>query len=120
MLWCNTCKTSFSERKGTLLFGSKLPEERVKTVFNNFAKGNGIRKTSRLTGISLSAVQRLSNQCSSVCEGIHNEKVRNINVKKAQLDEAWNFVGEKTKIAPLKMSQIKQKVMHGIIYFLKL
>ncbi|MDP1815337.1 MAG: hypothetical protein Q8K92_12885 [Leadbetterella sp.] len=104
MLWCNTCKTSFSERKGTLLFGSKLPEEKVKIVLNNFAEGNGIRKTSRLTNVSLSAVQRLSNQCSNVCENIHNEKVQHIKVKEAQFDEAWNFVGKKTKIAPLKMS----------------
>lgn len=98
MLWCNTCKTSFSERKGTLLFGSKLPEEKVKIVLNNFAEGNGIRKTSRLTGISLTAVQRLSNQCSNVCQGIHNEKVQNIEVKETQFDEAWNFVKKKQKL----------------------
>lgn len=104
MLWCNTCKTSFSIRKGTLLFSSKLPEEKVKIVLNNFAEGNGIRKTCRLTSISMAAVQRLSNKCSCVCEDIHNEKVRNINVKEAQFDEAWNFVGKKTKIALLKMS----------------
>lgn len=98
MLWCNTCKTSFSERKGTLLFGSKLPEEKVKIVLNNFAEGNGIRKTSRLTNISLTAVQRLSNQCSKVCQGIHNEKVQNIEAKEIQFDEAWNFVKKKQKL----------------------
>ena len=49
MLRCGTCKARFSERKGTPLFDSRLPPERVESVFlEHIAEGCGVRQTGRL------------------------------------------------------------------------
>jgi len=43
MLRCRTCKARFSERKGTPLFGSALPEEKVRSILEHIAEGCGVR-----------------------------------------------------------------------------
>src|SRR5260370_22828511 len=58
LLRCRTCKARFSERKGTPLFGSALPEEKVVAVLRHIAEGGGVRKTSRLLGVSKNTVVR--------------------------------------------------------------
>src|SRR6187399_3631718 len=50
MLRCRACKARFSERKGTPLFGSHLPDETAVAVMNHLAEGVGVRKTDRLVG----------------------------------------------------------------------
>ena len=39
MLACRTCKTRFSERKGTPLFDTRLPEDKAVSVLNHIAEG---------------------------------------------------------------------------------
>ena len=58
MLRCSTCKKRFSERKGTPLFDSRLPPERVVAILSHVAEGNGTRKTARLTGSLQDTVTR--------------------------------------------------------------
>ena len=48
MLRCRTCKARFSERKGTPLFDSRLPPEKVESVLEHIAEGCGVRQTGRL------------------------------------------------------------------------
>ena len=43
MLRCNACKSRFSERKGTPLFDSRLPPEKVGSVLEHIAEGCGVR-----------------------------------------------------------------------------
>ncbi len=50
-LRCSTCKSEFSERKGTPLYRSRLPKEKVLSVLKHIAEGDGLRKTHRLTGV---------------------------------------------------------------------
>ena len=50
LLYCNACKSRFSERKGTPLSHSCLPPERVVSVLQHLVEGNGVRQTERLTG----------------------------------------------------------------------
>ena len=45
---CRICKARFSERKGTPLFGSALPQEKVRSILEHIAEGCGVRETSRL------------------------------------------------------------------------
>src|SRR5262245_8927007 len=39
LLRCKTCKARFSERKGTPLFGTPLPEDQVVAVLRHLAEG---------------------------------------------------------------------------------
>ena len=51
MLRCRTCKSRFSERKGTIFFGATLPEEQIASVMEHIGEGCGVRKTGRLVGV---------------------------------------------------------------------
>src|SRR5262249_7291577 len=52
LLYCKTCKARFSERKGTALFDSRLPEDKAAAILRHLADGHGVRKTARLVGVS--------------------------------------------------------------------
>src|SRR5262245_45559341 len=75
LLRCKTCKRRFSERKGTPLFGSALPEEKVVAVLEHIAEGVGVRKTSRLVGVNKNTVVRYSLLAGQHAQHLHDELV---------------------------------------------
>ena len=58
MLRCRPWKARFSEREGTPLFGSHLPQEKAVSVLHHIAEDNGVRKTGRLVGVNRETVAR--------------------------------------------------------------
>src|ERR1700712_791032 len=58
MVYCRTCKASYSERKGTALERSQLPPDKVVSVLQHIREGCGVRATSRLTGVSRDTISR--------------------------------------------------------------
>jgi len=97
ILYCRTCKTEFSERKGTALFGTKLPPDKIVAVAEHLKEGCGIRKTSRLTGVSKTGVTSIAVRLGLHAHALHNELVRGVDVDEAQFDEKWAFVAKKQK-----------------------
>jgi transposase-like protein len=95
ILSCRTCKTEFSERKGTPLFGTKLPPEKFEAVAAHLQEGCGIRKTSRLTGVSKDGVTSVAVRTGLHARAQHDERVRDLKVREAQFDEKWAFVEKK-------------------------
>jgi LacI family transcriptional regulator len=75
MLRCRTCKARFSERKGTALFGSTLPEEKVLALLEHIDEGCGVRKTSRLVGVHRDTVTRYSRLAGEHARAVHDELV---------------------------------------------
>ena len=75
MLRCRTCTARFSERKGTVFFGSRLPEEKVVSVLGHVAEGCGVRKTHRLTGVCQGTVVRYSRLAGKHAAAAHDELV---------------------------------------------
>jgi len=75
MLRCSTCKKRFSERKGTPLFDSRLPPERVVAILSHVAEGNGTRKTARLTGSHQDTVTRYIRKAGDQAHQLHDELV---------------------------------------------
>jgi transposase-like protein len=73
MLRCKTCKTRFSERKGTVFFGSPLPEEKVLSVLEHIDEGCGVRKTGRLVGVHRDTVIRYSRLAGGHSQALHEE-----------------------------------------------
>src|SRR4051794_36894064 len=59
MVYCRTCKSSYSERKGTALSRSQLPTDKAVCVLDHLREGCGVRATSRLTGVSRDTISRL-------------------------------------------------------------
>ena len=95
LLICRICDKTFSERKNTALFNSKLNKEKAISVIHHLAEGIGIRKTSRLTGVSKDTVLRYSKIAGEHSKSIHEELVKDLEVSEVELDEKWSFVGKK-------------------------
>jgi transposase-like protein len=75
MLACRACQQRFSERKGTPLFDTRLPEDQAVRVLHHIQEGCGVRKTSRLVGVNKNTVVRLSVQAGRHAEQLHDELV---------------------------------------------
>ncbi len=75
MLYCRTCKARFSERKGTPLFDSRLPEDKVVSVLEHIAEGCGVRKTGRLSRVNKDTVVRYSRLAGEHAQQLHDELV---------------------------------------------
>ena len=73
LLRCRTCKARFSERKGTPLFDARLPEDKVVALLHHVAEGVGVRKTSRLLGVSRDTVIRYSVRAGGHAQQLHDE-----------------------------------------------
>jgi LacI family transcriptional regulator len=75
MLACRTCQGRFSERKGTALFGARLPHERALSVFRHLQDGCGVRQTARLTGVDKDTVVRYALRAGAHAQDGHDEFV---------------------------------------------
>jgi transposase-like protein len=73
LLYCTTCKARFSERKGTPLFDTRLPRDRVLAVLRHLADGCGVRQTARLVGVSKDTASRLSLLAGRHARQLHDE-----------------------------------------------
>jgi transposase-like protein len=95
----DTCGTDFSERANTPLFGSRTSEETLASIASHLAEGVGCRATARLCGVSLNTVLRFTARFGTHAELFHDCRVRGIQPQQIQADEAWAFVGKKTRTA---------------------
>jgi transposase-like protein len=75
VLRCATCKTRFSERKGTPLFDARLPADKVVSLLAHVAEGIGTRKTARLVGVHRDTVTRYLRRAGEHAHDLHEELV---------------------------------------------
>ena len=75
MLRCRTCKSRFSERKGTPLFDARLPAAKVESVLEHIAEGCGVRQTGRLCRVDRATVARYSQLAGAHARGVHDDLV---------------------------------------------
>ncbi len=75
LLYCNACKGRTSEFKGTPLFNSRLPHEKVLAILEHLADGCGVRQTARLVGVNKDTVTRLALLAGDHAKATHNELV---------------------------------------------
>jgi transposase-like protein len=73
--YCKACKSRFSERKGTPLFHSCLPQGKAVAVLEQLVEGTGVRQTERLTGVHRDTVMRLARLAGEHAQEVHDELV---------------------------------------------
>jgi transposase-like protein len=96
-LRCARCGGDFSERANTPLFGLRTPEDTLVAIARHLAEGSGCRATARLCGVSLNTVLRFTARFGQHAERFHDSMVRGVEPRQVQPDEAWSFVGKKTR-----------------------
>lgn len=75
LLCCRVCQSRFSERRGTALFGSKLPDEKSLSVLEHLHEGCGVRQTARLAKVNRGTVGRLAERAGGHARALHDELV---------------------------------------------
>jgi transposase-like protein len=75
VLACRTCQTRFSERKGTPLYRSKLPEDKALSVLQHLQESCGVRQTSRLVGVNKNTAVRFAAVAGQHAQDFHGEFV---------------------------------------------
>ena len=75
MVYCRTCKRSFSQRKGTPLEDSRLPLDKAVSILEHIREGTGTRATSRLVRVDKNTVTRYLRRAGSHAQQLHDELV---------------------------------------------
>lgn len=70
-------------------------------ILGCLTEGNSLRATVRMIGCSINTVTKLLVDVGTACAIYQNEILRNLTVRRVQVDEIWSFVGMKQKnVAP--------------------
>jgi IS1 family transposase len=75
----------------------KLSTESQVEILRTLVEGCSIRSTERLTGHHRDTIMRLLVETGKKAELVLNSKIKNIQPRHIQIDEAWTFVGKKNK-----------------------
>ena len=71
-LYCSMCKHRFSERRGTLLRYTKLPEETVVRIVKCLGHGCSVEATADICDVDPRTVERLLEQAGRRAEDFHH------------------------------------------------
>jgi IS1 family transposase len=69
-------------------------------VVSALVEGNSLRSTCRMTGVAMNTVLKLLADLGEACAAFHDERVRDVDAKRVQCDEIWQFVYAKAKNVP--------------------
>lgn len=74
-----------------------LAKEKQIAVVSALAEGSSIRSIERMTGVNQNTIMSLGKRVGKACEKIMDERMRNLDCSKIQMDEIWGFVGKKQR-----------------------
>jgi transposase-like protein len=74
-----------------------LAKEKQIAVVSALAEGSSIRSIERMTGVNQNTIMSLGKHVGKACEKIMDERMRNLDCSKIQLDEIWGFIGKKQR-----------------------
>lgn len=75
LLYCRSCGSYFSERKGTALEDSRLPQQKAESVLEHIQEGCGVRQSARLVKVNKNTVSRLTLKAGEHAYNLHDELV---------------------------------------------
>jgi hypothetical protein len=75
LVYCRTCKRSFSERKGTVIEHARLPDDKALAILKHIREGCGTRATGRLVDVDKNTVTRHLAKAGAHAEKLHGELV---------------------------------------------
>jgi hypothetical protein len=111
-LRCTACGRAFSEREGTLLARSKLPEDTVIRLLKCQRWGVCDEGTADICAVDLKTVHRFQQVAAQRAEAHHRQVVREVNVPGIQVDEAHS------KLRPHQVAWIHTALAMGSWFLL--
>jgi transposase-like protein len=88
-LYCKTCGTRFSERQGSLMQDTKLPEAAVVRVVKCLGHGCSVEATADICEVDTRTVQRLLERAGKRAADFHRLQLENLDepLEAVQMDE---------------------------------
>ena len=111
-LRCTVCDREFSEREGTLMARSKLPEDTVIRLLKCQRWGVCDEGTADICAVDLKTVHRFQRVAAHRAETHHRQVVREVDVPGVQLDEAHS------KLRPRQVAWIHTALAMGSWFLL--
>jgi IS1 family transposase len=111
-LRCTACDREFSEREGTLMARSKLPEDTVIRLVKCQRWGVCDEGTTDIWAVALKTVQRFQRVAAQRAEAHHRQSVQNLEVQGVQLDEAHS------KLRPKQVAWVHTALAMGSWFLL--
>jgi IS1 family transposase len=111
-LRCTACDREFSEREGTLMTRSKLPEDTVVRLVKCQRWGVCDEGTADICAVDLKTVHRFQHVAAQRAEIHHRQVVRAVDVPGVQLDEAHS------KLRPRQVAWIHTALAMGSWFLL--
>jgi IS1 family transposase/transposase-like protein len=111
-LRCTTCGREFSEREGTLMARSKLPENTVVQLVKCQRWGVCDAGTADICAVDLKTVYRFQQVAAKRAVTHHQQSVQNLEVQGGQLDEAH------TKLRPKQVAWVHTALAMGSWFLL--
>jgi len=96
-LRCRCCGEEFSERKGTALWNTKIPEERAIAVSRQLAEGTSLKGTARVTGTNRDTVRRLTRKFGAHAARFHDQQAQQLDIEVLEMDERHGYVESKAQ-----------------------
>ena len=76
---------------------NKLPLAKRVQILSLLCEGSSMRSISRLCDVSINTVSKLLIDAGKACATFHDEKVRDVQARRVQVDEIWSFTYAKAK-----------------------
>jgi len=111
-LRCTVCGKEFSEREGTLMEKTKLPEEKIIRLLKCQRWGVCDEGTADICDVDIKTVHRFQGVADPRAEEHQYQVVRDVEVKGVQLDEAHS------KLRPGKVEWIHTALAMGSLFIL--
>lgn len=92
---CRTCGGTFTETKGTIFYRRRTPENEIIETLALLAEGNRISSLTRVTGHKEDTILAWLRDAAKHAEAIEEELLACYQIKRAQLDSLWAYVGNK-------------------------
>jgi len=92
---CQTCKKTFTETKGTLLYRCRHSEEEIVECMAMVGDRNSLAAIHRMKGIKEETVGRWMERAATQVERIEEQLVGPKKLSRVQMDALWTSVGHK-------------------------
>ena len=74
-----------------------LPRARQLSVLSALTEGVSVRSTERMTGVHRDTILKLLVRVGDGCAALLDEKMRDLECDRLEIDELWSFVGKKAR-----------------------
>ena len=92
---CNTCRKTFTQTTGTLFFRKRTSEHDILETLVLLAEGSRISSLSRAKGFKEDTILAWLREAAQHAEELEVVLMKDLKVKRAQLDALWAYVRNK-------------------------